>query len=84
MTLSHGAVEFGLVTLWQSFCLVITAVLSKLKLTRGPVHIKLFVQVTQLEGAGAGQAVSMRSSEGGEMLSSSVIDDVRLPLRAPN
>ena len=74
MTLSHGALEFGLEPLKQSFCYVITAVLSKLKLPRGPVHIKLFVQAT----------CKLRSFEGGEMLSSSVIDDVRLPLRAPN
>ena len=64
---------------------MITAVLSKLKLPIGPVHIKLFVQVTQLEGAGAEKpACNMRSSEGGEMLSFSVIDYVRLPLRTPN
>ena len=83
MTLSHGALEFRLPKNQQSFCDVITAVLSKLKLPRGLVHIKLFVQVTQLVERGV-QAVSMRSSERGEMLSSSVIDDVRLALRANN
>ena len=73
MTLSHGAFEFGLQQPRQSFCDVITAVLSKLKLLIGPVHIKLFMQ-----------AINLRSSEGGKMLSSSVIDDVRLALRANN
>ena len=52
MTLSHGALELGLLLLIQSFCYVITAVLSKLKLLRAPVHIKLFMQGTQLEEGG--------------------------------